>query len=392
MSAPRRDLPHRWRLLLGQEAGESLAASLHGDDLRLDEVLGELYDPGVEAGDRRAGLGASAPRLARWLGDIRRFFPSSVVRVMQQDAMARLDLERMLLEPELLAEVEPDVHLAATLLSLQKVMPERTRATARLVVRRIVDDLMQRLAQPLRSAVHGALARSVRNHRPRPSEIDWHRTIRANLRHYQPDLRTVVPERLVGFGRRRASLRDVVLCVDQSGSMAASVVYSSVFGAVMASLPALRTRMVVFDTAVVDLTAELRDPVDLLFGAQLGGGTDIHRALVYCEGLVQRPHDTVLLLISDLYEGGDSASMLQTAARLVARGVQVIVLLALSDDGRPGHDARHAALLAAMGVPVFACTPDLFPAMMAAALLRQDLALWARGHDVRLERPESPSG
>lgn len=392
MTTPRRDLPQRWRLLLGQEAGEALGADLHGDDPRLDEVLGELYDGSSGDGDRRAGLGGSAPRLARWLGDIRRFFPSSVVRVLQQDAMARLDLERMLLEPELLAEVEPDVHLAATLLSLQKVMPERTRATARLVVRRIVDDLLRRLTQPLRSAVHGALARSVCNHRPRPSEIDWHRTIRANLRHYQPDLRTVVPERLVGFGRKRAALRDVVLCVDQSGSMATSVVYSSIFGAVMASLPALRTRMVVFDTAVVDLTAELRDPVDLLFGAQLGGGTDIHRALVYCEGLVQRPHDTVLLLISDLYEGGDSAGMLQTAARLVARGVQLIVLLALNDDGRPAHDPRHAALLAAMGVPVFACTPDLFPAMMAAALLRQDLALWARGHDVRLERPEGAPG
>ena len=387
MNVPDRSLGERWRLLLGVDSAEPLGVRLDGDDVRLDEVLEELYDGsgGDEPRQRGGGLDASAPRLQRWLGDIRRFFPTSIVRVLQKDAMVRLDLQRMLLEPELLAEVEPDVHLAATLLSLNKVMPERTRATARIVVQRIVDDLLRRLAQPLRSAVHGALARSVRNHRPRPREIDWHRTIRANLRHWQPDLHTVVPERLVGFGRKRSSLRDVILCIDQSGSMATSVVYSSVFGAVLASLPALSTRMVVFDTAVVDLTAQLRDPVELLFGAQLGGGTDIHRALVYCEGLVQRPQDTVLVLISDLFEGGNSAQMIQAAARLRQRGVQLIVLLALDDGGRPAHDQRHAELLAAMGAPVFACTPDLFPELMAAALQRQDLVLWANARGVRLQ-------
>ena len=387
MNVPDRSLGERWRLLLGVDSAEPLGVRLDGDDVRLDEVLEELYDGsgGDEPRQRGGGLDASAPRLQRWLGDIRRFFPTSIVRVLQKDAMVRLDLQRMLLEPELLAEVEPDVHLAATLLSLNKVMPERTRATARIVVQRIVDDLLRRLAQPLRSAVHGALARSVRNHRPRPREIDWHRTIRANLRHWQPDLHTVVPERLVGFGRKRSSLRDVILCIDQSGSMATSVVYSSVFGAVLASLPALSTRMVVFDTAVVDLTAQLRDPVELLFGAQLGGGTDIHRALVYCEGLVQRPQDTVLVLISDLFEGGNSAQMIQAAARLRQRGVQLIVLLALDDGGRPSHDQRHAELLAAMGAPVFACTPDLFPELMAAALQRQDLVLWANARGVRLQ-------
>jgi Mg-chelatase subunit ChlD len=305
-----------------------------------------------------------------------------VVQVMQRDALERLNLRRMLLEPELLASVEPDVHLVGDLLSLGSVMPAKTRETARMVVRRVVDELMRQLASPMRQAVLGSLNRSARNRRPRHSEIDWNRTIRANLRHYQPQYRTIIPETRIGFGRRRSSLRDIILCVDQSGSMAASVVYAGIFGAVLASLPAVSTRMVVFDTAVVDLTEELRDPVDLLFGVQLGGGTDINRALGYCQGLVRRPTETVLVLISDLYEGGNAQEMLKRAAALAASGVTMVALLALSDRGAPGYDHRHAQELAALGVPSFACTPDQFPGLMAAALSRQDLGQWAAANDI----------
>ena len=388
MSEASKELSRRWRLLLGKDSEQSLSCSLHGDDLRLDEVLSDLYEPAMSGSGgstaQRGGLGGSAPRVTRWLGDIRRFFPASIVQILQRDAVERLNLEQLLLEPELLAAAQPDVHLAATLLTLNRVIPARTKATARLVVQRIVDDLMKRLEQPLRSAVQGALMRSVRNARPRPNEIDWHRTIKKNLHNYQPDLRTIIAERLVGFGRKGRSLRDVVLCIDQSGSMATSVVYSSIFGAVMASLPTVTTRMVVFDTAVVDLTEALRDPVDLLFGAQLGGGTDIHKALSYCEGLIERPSDTVMVLVSDLFEGGNGTQMLKTAKRLTDQGVRLIALLALSDDGTPSYDHRHAGLLAAMGVPVFGCTPDQFPELMAAALAERDLNLWAASRGIAL--------
>jgi hypothetical protein len=158
--------------------------------------------------------------------------------------------------------------------------------------------------------------------------------------------------------------------------MAASVVYSSIFGAVMASMPALSTRFVVFDTAVVDLTDDLHDPVDLLFGTQLGGGTDIHKALTYCESRITRPNDTVLVLVSDLCEGGSEAGMLKTAERLKTSGVQMIALLALSDEGKPWYDAKNTAHFAALGIPVFACSPDRFPDLMAAALAKRDLSLW----------------
>jgi uncharacterized protein with von Willebrand factor type A (vWA) domain len=310
------------------------------------------------------------------------------VQLLQRDALERLKLRQMLLEPELLETVEPDVHLVANLLSLSRVIPTKTRDTARRVVRKVVDDLEKRLRNPLIQAVRGSLNRSQRSRRPRPGEIDWHRTIRANLKNYIAEKNTVVAERLVGYGSRRSALRDVVLCVDQSGSMASSVVYSGIFGAVLATLRAVRTRMIVFDTAVVDLTDELHDPVDLLFGTQLGGGTDIHKALTYCEQVIDRPSQTILILITDLYEGGDRDGMIRRAASLAASGVNAICLLALSDDGAPGYDARNAAALADLGIPAFACTPDLFPSLMAAAIQRQDLGMWAARNGIVTSRAE----
>jgi Mg-chelatase subunit ChlD len=208
------------------------------------------------------------------------------------------------------------------------------------------------------------------------------RTIRANLKHYQPEHRTIIPETRIGFGRKRSALRDVILCVDQSGSMATSVVYSGVFGAVLASLRAVRTHLVVFDTAVVDLTEELADPVELLFGTQLGGGTDINQALTYCQALVQRPEETILVLISDLFEGGNQREMLNRAAALAGSGVQFIALLALNDDGAPSYDHQVAVAFAGSGIPAFACTPDLFPELMAAAINRQDIAHWAASREI----------
>lgn len=377
----------RWRLVLGGASAEGLAArdadlGMGPDEQAMDGVLAALYDS-----ERSAGLGGSSPRVARWLGDIRTYFPTSAVRVMQRDALERLNLRQMLLEPELLETVEPDVHLVASLLSLSRVLPDRTKDTARQVVRRVVDELERKLANPLIQAVRGSLNRATRTNRPRHGEINWDRTIRANLKNYQPERHTIIAERLVGYGRKRSSLRDIVLCVDQSGSMAASVVYSGVFGAVLASIRAVSTRMVVFDTAVVDLSDELRDPVDLLFGTQLGGGTDINRALAYCQQVISRPAQTILVLITDLYEGGDAQRMLQRAAELVASGVQVICLTALSDQGAPSFDARNAAALAALGCPVFACTPELFPDLMAAAIQRRDLGLWAARNEIVAVRP-----
>ncbi|MGA5049131.1 VWA domain-containing protein [Streptomyces arboris] len=378
----------RWRMVLG---AESTGCTLTGQDAAMDGALNALYGggggrkPGGRGGGgRSAGLGASAPSVARWLGDIRTYFPSSVVQVMQRDAIDRLGLSALLLEPEMLEAVEADVHLVGTLLSLNKAMPETTKETARAVVRKVVDDLEKRLESRTRATLTGALDRSARISRPRHRDIDWDRTIRANLKNYLtipgtdggPDTGTVVPERLIGYGRASQSVKkDVILCIDQSGSMAASVVYASVFGAVLASMRTLATRLVVFDTAVVDLTDQLDDPVDVLFGTQLGGGTDINRALAYCQSKITRPADTVVVLISDLYEGGIRDEMLKRVAAMKASGVQFVTLLALSDEGAPAYDHEHAAALGALGAPAFACTPDLFPDIMAAAIEKRPLPI-----------------
>ncbi len=385
--APDDERLRRWRLVLGGEA-DGTGRPLHGRDAAMDGALAALYRGAPEeggagqprSGRRSAGLGGSAPQVARWLGDIREYFPATVVQLMQQDAITRLGLEQLLLEPEMLEAVEPDVHLVATLLSLKHALPETTRETARAVVGRVVAELERRLADRTRATLGGALDRSARVNRPRHRDIDWDRTLRANLKNYLPEHGTVVPERLVGYARARRSVKkDVILCIDQSGSMAPSVVHSAVFGAVLASMPSLDTRLVVFDTSVVDLTEQLTDPVDVLFATQLGGGTDINRALAYCQSRITRPAETVVVLISDLYEGGIRDEMLKRVAAMKAAGVQFVALLALSDEGAPAYDHAHAAALAALGAPAFACTPDAFPEIMAAAIEKRPIPVPEQG-------------
>ena len=361
----------RWRLILGGNEADGTDITLTPEEQRIDQSLEAVYDS-----DRRGGLGSSAPKVSRWLGDIREFFPQTVVQVIQRDAIKRLNITSLLTEKEMLETVVPDVHLVATLMSLSRVIPEKNKEMARQVVRKVVDELLRKLSAPTQQAVTGALNRSARRRNSRYNEIDWKTTITKNLKNYQPEYKTIIPEVRIGYGRKRKAMKDIILCLDQSGSMGTSVIYSGIFGSVLASIPAVNTRMVVFDTAVVDLTDDLQDPVDLLFGVQLGGGTDIARALTYCQGVITRPQDTVLVLVTDLYEGGDPREMRKKFVSLVNSGVQLIVLPALNDDGAPSYDKNHAEFMANIGVPTFACTPDKFPDLMAAALSKQDIGMW----------------
>lgn len=379
----------RWRLAIGGE-DEHLPAP----DQRLSAALTMLYggpeedeDGGKKGSKRRkGGLGRSAPAVSKWMGDIREFFPAPVVQVVQKDAFERLGLQQMLMEPEFLQAVEADVNLVADLVSLRNVMPEKTKETAREVIAKVVAELMERLERKTAEALRGALDKSRRTNRPRFADIDWPRTIQKNLHTWQPEHQTVIPERLVGFMRKQrriVDLDEVTLCVDQSGSMAPSVIYASIFSAVMASLPVVKTKLVCFDTAILDLTDQLQDPVDVLFGVQLGGGTDINQAVAYCEERIEAPSKSHLILITDLYEGGNQKELLARLARLIDQGVNVIVLLALSDQGKPFYDPALSGQVAALGAPVFACTPDQFPDLMAAALRREDIHAWAASTDIK---------
>lgn len=360
---PAEERNRRWRLVLGDHDAAAVDVRLDREDQAMDRALETLYDA-----DRQGGLRDSAPAIARWLGDIRKYFPVDVVRVMQRDAIDRLKLEKLLLQPETLLAVEPDVSLVAALLELSHVMPAKTRETARLVVRQVVEKLREQLTLPLRQSVRGSLDRSRRRRPPRPADVDWGKTILANLKHYQPEYGTIVPERRIGRARHRTGWKTVILCVDQSASMAESAVYAGIHASVLASMPALKTHLIAFDTSVVDLTEHLSDPVELLFGLRLGGGTDIHRALEYCRHLIVQPSETILILISDLYEGGDADALPRTVARLISSGVRLLSLLALNDEGAPRFDRQMAQTFANLGAPSFASTPRDFPELLASAL------------------------
>lgn len=382
----------RWRLMLGNE-GDATQAQLSHEDLQIDALLEALYEYerkqsfDYDSRKEKGGSERSKPSISRWLGDIRKYFPKSMVNVLQNDAMKYPEIKnKMIFEPEILEQAEADVHLVATLMELGKLIPSKTKATARKVVQKVVDELLSKLEQKTVAAIRGALNRAARNYRPKHNEINWGATIRQNLKHYQPDYKTIIPIKKIGYGRKsKKSLKDIILCIDQSGSMGTSVVYSGIFGAVLASLPNVKTNMVVFDTAVADLTEDLQDPVDLLFGVQLGGGTDINGALKYCQSLVSKPNDTILVMITDLYEGGNVKQMHQRIRALKASGVQVICLLALNDEGSPAYDKSNAQIMANQGIPVFSCTPDLFPELMSAAIQKQNIQQWAGEMDIALK-------
>jgi hypothetical protein len=373
----------RWRLILGPSSQDSLSnccsgLALSAEQSEMDQALAAIYDE--SEGDaarqpRSAGLGGSSPRLAKWLGDIRNYFKEDVVSVIQQDAIERKGLTQLLFEPETLKNVQPNVQLVGTLMSLSGQIPERTKETARMVVRAVVDEIKLLLEQQIRQAVMGALNRKDHSPIPNASSIDWKWTIGRNLKNFQPSLGVLVPERVYFYSRaQKTNNWTVIVDMDQSGSMADSVVYGAVTGSIFASLPALKTRVVAFDTEVVDLTEKCgHDPVEMLFGVQLGGGTDINNSVAYCEQFIEEPSRTLFILITDLFEGGNQTQLVRRLGELVASGVRCMCLLALSDGGKPSYDESLARKLSALGIPCFACTPRRLPEMLESALRGMDL-------------------
>ena len=373
----------RWRLILGKDSQQSLdqmgRCNLSGAEAEIDAALAAIYDDVPEddgsSKQRSAGLGASAPRLAKWLGDIRTYFKEDVVSVIQTDAIERRGLKQLLFEPETLKSVQPNIALVGTLMSLSGRIPERTKETARMVVSAVVEEVKKKLEQRLRQAVLGALNRKEHSPLPSASAIDWKWTIGRNLKNYSTEVGTIVPERVYFYSRsQRSNAWTVIVDMDQSGSMADSVVYGAICGSIFASLPALDTHVVAFDTEVVDLTEKCgNDPVDMIFGVQLGGGTDINKSVAYCEQFIKDPRKTLFILITDLFEGGNEAQLVRRMGEMTASGVKAICLLALSDNGAPCYDEGLARKLSALGVPCFACTPSRLPDLVEGALRGADL-------------------
>lgn len=376
----------RWRLILGESSKEILDSftetgiKLNNDELVMDEALAAIYDKSSSSEDllstsRSAGKGASAPKIAKWLADIRTYFTEDVVSVIQTDAIEKKGLKQLLFEPEVLKNVQPDLDLVATFMSLKGKIPEKTKETARQLVKMVVEDINRRLENDLRKAISGALNK--RNHSPIPSavSIDWKYTINRNLKNYNREHNKLVPERFFFFDRaKKMNKWNIILDMDQSGSMAESIIYGSITGSILASIASLNTRIVAFDTAIVDLTEEYgNDPVDMLFGIQLGGGTDINKSVAYCQQFITDPANTLFILLSDLYEGGNQASLIKRMEEMHESGVKIICLLALSDRGVPSYDEELARKLSKIGIPCFACTPTLLPELLEGALKGYDL-------------------
>jgi hypothetical protein len=377
----------RWRLALGPEAEraapelglgrlEEAGAGIDGVDAarlsELDEALGFAYDPA----DRHGGSHGSVPYLPQWLGLLRELFPQEVVALVQKDAIERKHLTELLFEPETLPLLDKNVDLVATLLGAQELVPDRAKDIARGIVREVVEDLRRSLESEVRTALLGAVRRNTQSPLKLAKNVDWKKTIDRNLRGWDRERRRLVPERIWFWAnQRRRHDWDMVILVDQSGSMSTSVVYSSVMAAIFASLDVLRTRLLFFDTEIADVTPLLADPVEVLFAAQLGGGTDIARAVAYAqEHFIEQPDKTMLLLITDLYEGGDRVSLVARVRQLVDSKVKVLVLLALSDSGTPSYDHALAAELGALGAACFGCTPRLLVQVVERIMKHQDPA------------------
>ena len=374
----------RWRLILGCETQESFQSmgggGLSQEELLMDAALGAIYGgpgegfgggPGPSGG---AGKGPSSPVISKWLGDLRALFDPEMVAVVQNDAIERKGLQQLLLEPELLEGLEPDLNMASTLLMLKDQIPKKSKEAARAYIRRIVDQLNELLEHDVRRAVTAALDRRAHSPLPSASALDFPYTIRRNLKNYNAELKTIVPERVWFFDRSSKVNRwHIILDIDQSGSMGQSILYSSVMACVLASMSAVKTSVVAFDTQIMDLTPLCADPVDLLFGFQMGGGTDIAKSVAYCQGLVEAPGKTLFFLISDLYEGGNRAALLRRVEELKESGAKVVVLLAIADGGRPFYDPETARRIAAMGIPCFACAPERLPELLERTLKGQSL-------------------
>ncbi|GAA2492891.1 VWA domain-containing protein [Winogradskya humida] len=365
----------RWRLVLGEPA--SAMGALGADGAARDAALEWLYgrDGDHEQRDVRRGSGggdgASTLTTVDWLNDINRLFPQETIERLQRDAVERYEINDIVTDAAVLETIEPNPALLRAVLQTKHLMNPEVLRLARRIVEAVVRDLMAKMATEVRAAFTGTRAR-------RPSrwkqarDFDMRRTLRANLGHYRPEERRVFIETPHFFSRTRKHVEQwqVILLVDQSGSMVESVIHSAVTAACLWGLPGVRTHLVAFDTDVVDLTSEVDDPVELLMKVQLGGGTDIARAVRYGAGLVEQPRRAIVVLISDFYEGGSTSTLVRTVRELVEQGTKVLGLAALDEQANPVYDRDTAQRLADVGASMGAMTPGQLAAFVAEQVAR----------------------
>lgn len=375
----------RWRLILGKDTEEEFSSmdseaipSFTEEDWLMDKALDAIYNPtGQFMGGDSAGRGPSNPQISRWLGDVRTLFDKELVKIIQTDAMERCGLKQLLFEPEILDQVEPNINLASTIMLLKEQIPQKSKESVRNFIKKIVEEINKLLESDIRRAVRAALNKKQHSPIPSASSLDFKTTIRRGIKNYNRELKKIVPEHYYFFERASVnptSKFTVILDIDQSGSMGESVIYSSVMACILASIVSLKTRVVAFDTEIVDLTEKSDDPVDLLYGFQLGGGTNINKSIKYCTKYIENPKKTIFFLISDLIEGGNRGEMLRRLQEMKDSGVIVVCLLAISGDGKPYYDSQMSGKIASLGIPCFACNPEKLPLLLERVLKNMDLS------------------
>lgn len=361
----------RWRLVLGRFAEQRLDVPLSSREGRMEAALDFLYSReyegrGVRGHRGSASLDPSQLNVPHWLSEVRELFPRDVVEVIEKHALDRYGLTELLTDKETLEKLEPSMALLKTLMTFRGQLHTDVLETARRIIRQVVDEIKRKLEPDIRRALSGRLNRFRHSPQKAAHDFDWRGTIRLNLKHFDPERQQIVLRHPRFFARNTRLLPwDVILCIDQSGSMADSVIHSAVMAGILAGLPLIRVKLVLFDTSIVDLSEHVDDPVEVLMSVQLGGGTNIGQALNYCETLVENPHRTVLALVSDFREGASPAVMLDTCRRLREAGVKLIGLASLDQTATPSYDRHMAEQLAEIGMDIAALTPKHFAEWLA---------------------------
>ena len=366
----------RWRLVLGRFADPQLPfvrGAGHGY-ARMDRVLEYLYgreyakrgvrkDSGGagsdEPGGREGGSGASILYLPDWLREVRELFPRDTIETIEKHALERYGMTELVTDPEVLRKLEPNYELLKSVLTFKGMMQGEVLEVARSIIRRVVEELRRRLASQIRRVLWGKLSRQHRSNLKVAKNLDIRRTIRDNLKNFDPASKRIVLQRLHFFSRvQQHSPWHIIIAVDCSGSMVDSVIYSAVMAGIFRGLPSMKVSLVAFDTSVVDLSDEVDDPAELLMSVQLGGGTDIGGALGYCQTLVNNPNKTMLVLVTDFFEGGRPNDMLLAIRHLRESGVRVLGLAALDEKAEPVYNKEMAQQCVAAGAEVAALTPQ----------------------------------
>ncbi len=355
----------RWRLLLGNasEAALDARAGLTADDMAADAALGWLYERGGDLADRdirdrKGGLGGSALSVPDWLSEVHRLFPKETIERIEQDAVEKYQIHEVVTNPEVLARIEPNETLLRAVLLTKHLMNPEVLAMARELVAKVVKQLMEKLARTVKTSFHGRRSR-LRSRLKIAKNFDARSTIRKNLGTYDPALRKLFIRTPLFVSRTRNHMDrwQIILLVDESGSMMSSVIHSAVTAACLWGLPSTKTHLCIFDTEVVDLTDRVTDPVEVLMKVQLGGGTDIGKAVGYAQGLVENPRRTIVVLVTDFFEGASDYVLVSRVKALCDQGTIVLGLAALDEQANPSFDRDLARRLTQVGAHVGAMTP-----------------------------------